>query len=151
MVITGSIITIRGIIRYLINIIYQGGYMETKINVIVSLGYGKYARSDKIIAIEPIEEDRGPGRRTKVYVEQINSPFIASRTENSIIANMVETPKEVLEANAAIELLHDILDDLYNIGPMLRKSIKKEAELDLDKIQSKIEEILKHEIETEEK
>jgi hypothetical protein len=30
---------------------------------------------------------------------------------------------------------------------MLRKSIKKEAELDLDKIQLKIEEILKHEIE----
>ena len=125
--------------------------METKTNVIVPLGYGKYARSDKIIALEPIEEDRGPGRRTKVYVEQINSPLIASRAEDSILANMVETPREVLEAMAAFELLQDILDDMKHIGPMLRKSIKKEASLDLDKIQLKIEEILKHEIEFKEK
>ncbi|MGI5972058.1 MAG: hypothetical protein ACOX7P_10125, partial [Oscillospiraceae bacterium] len=86
--------------------------METRMNVIVPLGYGKFARSDKIIALEPIEEDRGPGRRTRVYVEQITSPLIASRSENSIIANMVETPREVLEATAAFELLRDILDDL---------------------------------------
>jgi hypothetical protein len=86
-----------------------------------------------------------------VYVDQINTPFIASRTENSILANMVETPREFLEATAALELLKDLLDDLQNVGPMLRKSIKKEAQLDLDKIQSKIDEILKHEIEFDNK
>lgn len=121
--------------------------METKTNIIVPLGYGKFARSDRIIALEPIEEDRGPGKRTKVYVDQIGAPFIASRTETAILANMLETPREVLEAVAALELLQDLLDDLRNVGPMLRKSIKKEAQLDLDKIESRIEEILKHEIE----
>lgn len=125
--------------------------METKENIIVPLGYGKFARSDKIIALEPIEENRGPGRRTRVYVEQISYPLIASRTENSILANMVETPREVMEATAALELLQDLNDDLQNIGPMLRKSIKKEAQLDLDKLQTKIEEILKHEIEFDNK
>jgi hypothetical protein len=120
--------------------------MDIKMNVIIPLGYGKFVRSDKIVAIEPIEEDRGPGRRTKVFIDQISSPFIASRTENAIVVNMVETPKELLEATAALELLKDLYDDLQNVGPMLRKSIKNEAQLDLEKIQQKIEEILKHEI-----
>lgn len=121
--------------------------MIIKENSIVPLGYGKYVRSDKIVALEPIEDDRGPGRRTKVYVEQFENPLIASRTENSIIANISEVPREMMEATAAYELLQDIHDDLQQIGPMLRKSIRKEAELDLDNIQKRIEEILKHEIE----
>ncbi len=116
-------------------------------NSIVPLGYGKYVRSDKIVALEPIEDDRGPGRRTRVYVDQFVNPIIASRTENSIIANISEVPREIMEATAAYELLQDIHDDLQQIGPMLRKSIRKEADLDLDKIQKRVEEILKHEIE----
>lgn len=125
--------------------------MDIREKVMVPLGYGKFARSDKIIGLEPIEDDRGPGRRTRVYIEQVPNPVIASRTENSIVAHMVEVPKEVMEATAALELLQDILDDIEQIGPMLRKSIKKEANLDLDKISRRIEEILKHEIETETK
>lgn len=112
----------------------------------VPLGYGKFMRSDKIIGFQPIEDDRGPGRRTLVYIEEVGSPVIASRTENSILAGMVEVPKEVMEATAAMELLQDITDDLSQIGPMLRKSIKKEAGLDLDNIERRINEILKHEI-----
>lgn len=116
----------------------------------VSLGYGKFARSDKIISLEPIEDDRGPGRRTVVYVEEVKSPIIASRTENSILAGMVEIPRAELEASAALELLYDIRDDIHQIGPMLRKSIKKEAGFDLDRIEKRINEILQHEIEFEE-
>ena len=33
---------------------------------LLSLGYGKYVRSDEVVAIDPIAEDRGPGRRTHV-------------------------------------------------------------------------------------
>lgn len=121
--------------------------MEIKEGVLVPLGYGKFARSDKIISLERIEDDRGPGRRTVVYVEDVKSPMIASRTENSILANMVEIPRNELEASAALELLYDIRDDIMQIGPMLRKSINKEAEFDLDKLEKRIDEILKHEIE----
>lgn len=116
--------------------------MEIRKNVIVPLGYGKFIRSDKIIGLEPIEDDRGPGKRTYVYVEGSAKPMIASRTETTILSNMVETPKEIIEATAALELLQDILDDISQIGPMLRKSIKKEAKLDLEKIALKIEEII---------
>lgn len=123
--------------------------MEIRDNIMIPLGYGKFVRSDKIVSLEPIEDDRGPGRRTIVYVEDVKSPFIASRTENSILANMVEVPREELEAAASLELLKDIRDDMSQIGPMLRKSIKKEANFDIDKIEKKIDEILKHEIEFE--
>lgn len=125
--------------------------MEIKENVIVPLGYGKFIRSDKIIALEPIENDRGPGRRTYVYAEEIDTPLIASRTETSILANIVETPKEVIEAIAALELIQDLLDDIERTGPMMRNSIKKEAGIDLDKIAIKIQEILNHELEIDEK
>lgn len=121
--------------------------MEVREKVMVPLGYGKYMRSDKIIGFQPIEDDRGPGRRTLVYVEEVENPIVASRTENSILAGMVEVPREIMEATAALELLQDIMDDLSQIGPMLRNSIKKEANLDLDKIERRINEILKHEIE----
>ncbi len=72
--------------------------------------------------------------------------MVASRTESSILSSMVDTPKEFIEAASALELLQDILDDITQIGPMLRKSIKKEAKLDLKKISMRIEEILNHEI-----
>lgn len=121
--------------------------MEIKEGVMVPLGYGKFARSDKIISLERIEDDRGPGRRTVVNVEEVKSPIVASRTENSILANMVEIPRNELEASAALELLYDIGDDIQKIGPMLRKSIKKEASFDLDKLEKRINEILQHEIE----
>jgi hypothetical protein len=124
--------------------------MEIRENVMVPLGYGKFVRSDSIISLEPIEDDRGPGRRTIVHVDQVRTPFIASRTENSIIASMTEIPREEMEAAAAVELLNDIYDDIRRIGPMLRSSIKKEAELDLNKMENKIGEILKHEIEFDE-
>lgn len=121
--------------------------MEIKEGVMVPLGYGKFVRSDKIISMEPIEDDRGPGRRTVVHVEKVRSPIIASKTENSILASMVEIPRSELEATAALELLYDIRDDIQQIGPMLRKSIKKEAGFDIDRIEKRINEILQHEIE----
>ncbi len=123
--------------------------MEMREQVIIPLGYGKFVRSDKIIALEPIEDNRGPGRRTKVYVEEMPYPLIASRSEHAIIANVVETPQETLEAMAALELLQDLLDDIKQIGPMLRKSIKKEATLDLEVFERKIKEVLEHQIDVD--
>jgi hypothetical protein len=58
-------------------------------NRMVFLGFGKYARADKIYAIEPIRDDRrGHGRRTLVWVEGVSEPIVASRTERTILADM---------------------------------------------------------------
>ena len=56
----------------------------------VFLGHGKYARADRIFALEPIADDRGDGRRTRVWVEGIPEPLIASRTERTILADMAQ-------------------------------------------------------------
>jgi hypothetical protein len=60
----------------------------------VFLGHGKYARADRIFAIEPIGDDRGDGRRTRVWVEGIPEPLIASRTERTILADMAQASAE---------------------------------------------------------
>jgi hypothetical protein len=57
----------------------------------IFLGFGKYARADKIYALEPLRGDeRGGGRRTRVWVEGIAEPIVASRTERTILSEMGE-------------------------------------------------------------
>src|SRR5690606_9393537 len=59
----------------------------------VFLGFGKFARSDKIYALEPLRGDeRGGGRRTRVWVEGIPEPIVASRTERTILHDMGQDP-----------------------------------------------------------
>jgi hypothetical protein len=55
----------------------------------VFLGFGKYARADKIYALEPIVgEARGGGQRTRVWIEGVADPIVASRTERTILLDM---------------------------------------------------------------
>jgi hypothetical protein len=55
----------------------------------VFLGFGKFARADRIYALEPLRGDeRGGGRRTRVWVEGIAEPIVASRTERTILQDM---------------------------------------------------------------
>lgn len=64
----------------------------------VFLGFGKYARADKIYALEPISgEERGHGRRTLVWVDGIPDPIVASRTEQTILEDMAEATAVVAE------------------------------------------------------
>jgi hypothetical protein len=71
----------------------------------ISLGFGKYARADRIFALEPLlGEERGDGRRTKVWVEGIAAPVIASRTEGTILRDMGQ------EAAADAPLVDEALD-----------------------------------------
>ena len=55
----------------------------------IALGFRKYARADRIFAMEPLlGQDRGDGRRTRVWVEGVADPIIASRTERAILRDM---------------------------------------------------------------
>jgi hypothetical protein len=53
------------------------------------------------------------------------------------------------EDPARRRVLRIFWDDIEQIGPMLRKSIKEEAGLDLEALEHKIREILAHELEAE--
>jgi hypothetical protein len=56
---------------------------------LVSLGYGKFARADRIYALVPLDpKDRGEGRRTYVHVEGLTEPVVASRSERAILADV---------------------------------------------------------------
>ncbi len=55
----------------------------------IALGLGRFARADRILALEPIEgAERGPGRRTRVWVDGLTEPLVASRSEAAILADL---------------------------------------------------------------
>jgi hypothetical protein len=71
----------------------------------IFLGFGKYARADKIYALEPLGEgDRGHGRRTRVWIEGVPDPIVASRTERTILHDMGE------DAAAGSPIVDEALD-----------------------------------------
>ena len=87
----------------------------------IFLGFGKYARADKIYAIEPIrDERRGHGRRTLVWVEGVSDPIVASRTERTILHEMGQ--------DAALG--KPILDDALDLAERLAKQAE-EGRVDL--------------------
>ena len=53
--------------------------MRIQSNELIPLGHGIWVRSDDVIAVEPIRERRGPGRRAQVWVRGLPEPLIASR------------------------------------------------------------------------
>jgi hypothetical protein len=62
--------------------------MRIQSGQIVSLGYGRYVRSDDVVAVEPITEERGPGRRALVWARGVPDPLIASRSAAAIIHDL---------------------------------------------------------------
>lgn len=74
--------------------------MRVQTAQMVSLGYGKYVRSDEVVAIEPITDTRGPGRRALVWVRGIPDPLVSSRSQSAILADLMR-PAESLRTLAA--------------------------------------------------
>ena len=105
--------------------------MEIKPDRMVSLGYGKFWRSDAIVGLMPIEEDRGPGRRTEVYTATIDEPIIASRSERAILHDMAVASDEHFRIQEAREILSDLLDGLDDIPDVLERMLTAEARFDV--------------------
>ena len=102
----------------------------------VFLGFGKYARADRIYALEPLRGDeRGGGRRTRVWVDGVPDPIVASRTERTILHDMGQ------DAAAASPLVDDALElaerlaaaveagrvDLGDLGRRARRLLERSA------------------------
>ena len=116
--------------------------MRVEKGVMVALGYGKYFRSDHIVGLEPIEDGRGSGQRTRVYVERQSEPIVASRSEGTILRDLVNTPKEVTQAQEQHQLLCDILDTISEINPMLRSIIRDQGQWDIDRLEARLRQVL---------
>ena len=116
--------------------------MKIEKGIMVALGYGKYFRSDSIVGIEPIEEGRGPGNRTSVYIEDLDEPIVASRSDGAILRDMIEMPKEITKTREQYQLLGDILDTVTEINPILRSIVRDQGNWDIDRLEERIKEIL---------
>jgi hypothetical protein len=97
----------------------------------ISLGYGKFWRSDEIVGLLPIEEGRGPGRRTEVYVSTLEDPVVASRSEQTILAAMAGMD-EMSRSAAAAAALSRLEEELVELPPVLRRMLKREGGFDVD-------------------
>jgi hypothetical protein len=88
----------------------------------VFLGFGKWARADRIYALEPLGEgERGHGRRTRVWIEGIAEPVVASRTERTILADMGADTSQAMSP---------ILDDALDLAERLAAAAE-EGRVDL--------------------
>jgi hypothetical protein len=102
----------------------------------ISLGFGKWARADRIYALEPLEgTERGHGRRTRVWIDGVPDPVVASRTERTILAEMGH------DGSGASPVLDEALDlaerlaaaaeegrvDLGDLGRRARRVLEKTA------------------------
>ena len=87
----------------------------------VFLGFGKWARADRIYALEPLEgDDRGHGRRTGVWVEGLAEPIVAPRTERTILAEMGHDTSQ----------MNPVLDDALDLAERLANAVE-EGRVDL--------------------
>lgn len=116
--------------------------MRTQSSMLVHLGFGKYVRSDQVTAVLPIEEDRGPGRRTFVHMEARPDPVVASRAEDSIIRDLVQEPREVTQSRQQQEILRDLMQDLHNVNATVRRIARDEGGLDLERLERRIHEVV---------
>jgi hypothetical protein len=116
--------------------------MKIQSSVLVHLGFGKYVRSDQVTAIIPVEEDRGPGRRTFVHLQGHNNPIVASRAEDTIIRDLVQEPREVTQARQQQEILQDLLQDLGKVNATVRRISRDEGGLDLERLERRIRQVL---------
>ena len=101
----------------------------------VFLGFGKYARADKIYALEPlVGDERGGGRRTRVWVEGIEGPVVASRTERTILHDMGHEGGDSVVLDQALDLAERLASaaeegrvDLGDLGRRARRLLAATA------------------------
>jgi hypothetical protein len=101
----------------------------------VFLGFGKYARADKIYALEPlVGDERGGGRRTRVWIEGVDGPVIASRTERTILHDMGHEGGDSVVLDQALDLAERLASaaeegrvDLADLGRRARRVLAATA------------------------
>ena len=120
----------------------SGGSMDIKRDRMVFLGYGKYWRSDGIVGLMPIEEERGPKRRTNVFVQGRAEPIVASRTEQSILEDMGAT-EGGFQAQALREAITELLAAFHEFSPVQRRALLNEHHFDIDRWEQRLGESLR--------
>jgi len=99
---------------------------------IIPLGYGNYVLSDEVVAVQPIVEGRGPGRRTAVWVRGVPEAIIGSRAEDAIIHDLVTPADDAARSHQQRAFIQLVLKTLDGVQPVLRRVIREENGIDLE-------------------
>jgi hypothetical protein len=116
--------------------------MRVQPGQMVALGYGKYVLSDEVVAIQPIAEERGPGRRTMVWLKGISEPLVASRSEEAIIDDLVTPADEAARLRQQRSVLQLVAKTFDSIPPVIRRVLREENGVDLDAVASDVRRVL---------
>lgn len=116
--------------------------MRIQSGQLVALGYGRYARSDDIVAVEPITEGRGPGRRSLVWVRGLPDAMVASRAEGSVIDDLVTPAEEAARMKAQRSVLRRMASVLGAVSPGVRRVLAEETGTDIDELLTEADEVL---------
>jgi hypothetical protein len=116
--------------------------MRIQSSMLVHLGFGKYVRSDQVTAVLPIEQERGPGRRTFVHVQGQTDPLVASRSEDALVRDLVQEPREITQSRQQQEILRDLLQDLGTVNATVKRIARDEGGLDLEQLERRIREVV---------
>lgn len=110
----------------------------------VFLGFGKYARADRIYALEPLGDgERGHGRRTRVWIDGVPEPIVASRTERTILHDMGQEAAGVDSqiVDQALDLAERLAEqtqagrvDLADLGRRARRLLEATAKPDENRL-----------------
>ena len=108
--------------------------MRIQTGQLVALGYGSYVRSDEVIAVEPITDGRGPGKRTLVWIRGMPDPLVASRSEGAIVDDLVTPVDEAVRMKAQRIALSRLVGVLDAISPGVRRILSEETDTDIDEL-----------------
>jgi hypothetical protein len=106
--------------------------MWIEANRMISLGYGRYVRSDEVAAVEPIEDGRGPRRRALVYLRGRPSPMVASRSEEAIVRDLVSVPDSEQKGRHQRLVLEEVVRSLDSVPGAFRRRLRERDGIDLD-------------------
>ena len=108
--------------------------MRVQSGQLVALGYGKYVRSEEVVAVEPITDGRGPGRRSLVWVRGLPDALVASRAEGSIIDDLVTPVEEAARMKAQRTALRGLTNALDSVSPGVRRVLVEETGEDIEEL-----------------
>lgn len=117
--------------------------MRIQSGQLVALGYGKYVRSDEVVAVEAITKGRGPGRRSMVWVRGLPEPLVASRSEAALVDDLVTPAEEIARMRQLRGMLTSIVNSLQAVPPVLQRVIEQETGVDLSQSVRDAQEVLR--------
>jgi len=71
--------------------------------------------------------------------------MIASRSERAILHDQVAMPTAEMKVWEQQEVLHDLLDAIDDLNPMLRSIIRDQGHWDVDQFEARLREVLSEE------